>query len=63
MRDCYEISKKVKIIGRLVLDDDDNKVIYIDMGKDLPTKVVDFDTVVNSILGQQIKIETSLDIE
>ena len=63
MKDCYEVSKKIKVIGRLDLDEEDNKVIYVDMGKDLPIKVIDFNTLVDSILGQQIKIETSLDIE
>lgn len=63
MKDCYEISKKVKIIGRIDYDDDGNKVIYVDMGKDLPTKIIDFNTIIDSIIGQQIKIETSLDVE
>lgn len=63
MKDCYEISKKVKIIGRLDYDDNENKVIYVDMGKDLPIKIVDFNTLIDGIIGQQIKIETSLDIE
>lgn len=63
MKDCYEISKKVKIIGRLDYDDDENKVIYVDMGKDLPIKIVDFNTLIDGIIKQQIKIETSLDIE
>ena len=33
------------------------------MGKDLPTKIIDFNTIIDSIIGQQIKIETSLDVE
>ena len=27
MKDCYEISKKIKEIGRLDLDEEDNKVL------------------------------------
>ena len=61
MKDTYEISKKVKVIG--TLDEiNDKKFIRVEIKDDDP-KIIDFDTLIDTIMGQQIKIETSLDIE
>ena len=63
MRDCYEISKKVKIIGRLDCDDSDHRVIFVEMGDDEPMKIVDLGEILDGLMGHQIKIEASSDIE
>ena len=63
MKNCYEISKKIKIIGRLDCDDSEHKVIFVELGEDEPMKVVDLDEILDGLMGHQIKIEASLDLE
>lgn len=62
MKDIYEVTKKVKVIGTLDENGDGEKFIRIET-KDCDSKIIMFDELINSLLGQQIKIETSLDIE
>jgi hypothetical protein len=61
MKDTYEVTKQVKVIGTLV-EKDDKKFVVIEQ-KDAEPQFIDFDVLIDSIMGQRIKIETSLDID
>ena len=61
MKDIYEVTKKVKVIGTLDENENGEKFIRVEVKEEEP-KVIDFNELMDSLLGQQIKIETSLDI-
>jgi len=62
MKDIYEITKKIKVIGTLNENNDGEKFIRVEI-KDCEPKIVDFEELINSLMGQQIKIENSSEIE
>lgn len=62
MKDIYEVTKKVKVIGTLDENNDGEKFIRVEI-KDCEPQIIMFDELIDSLMGQQIKIETSLEIE
>lgn len=59
MKDCYTITKKVRVVG--VLDElNDKKFIRVEL-KDQEPKLIPLDELLDLIMGSQIKIETEMD--
>lgn len=61
MKDVYELTKNVKVIGTLDENETGEKFIRVDNKDEEPITIM-LDELIDSMLGQQIKIETSIDL-
>ena len=58
MKDCYKVSRNVQVCGTLDYNDNNEKVIVVDTSKEGKCTVIDFDALMDSLVGQQISIKS-----